>query len=74
MAPSSQGLEPATFPERFTVILARVTREEHLRLGGIYVHHRKLYGWMLKSPVEKLSLQGRRRYAKAGIKLMKVKT
>jgi hypothetical protein len=56
------------------VILARVTQEEHLRLGGIYVHHRKLYGWMLKSPVEKLSLQGRRRYAKAGIKLMKVKT
>jgi hypothetical protein len=26
-----------------TVFLARVTREEHARLGGIYTHHRKLY-------------------------------
>jgi hypothetical protein len=54
------------------VILARVTREEHARLGGIYVHHRKLYWWMLKSPIEKLPAQGRRRYEKAGIKLRKI--
>jgi hypothetical protein len=55
-----------------TVILARVTREEHARLGGIYVDHRKLYWWMLKSPIEKLPEQGRRRYQKAGIKLRKI--
>ena len=56
------------------VVLARVTREEHGRLGGIYVHHRKLYWWMLKSPIEKLAAQGRHRYRKAGIKLTKIKT
>lgn len=55
------------------VILARVTREEHARLGGIYTHHRKLYWWMLKSPAEKLPEQGRRRYQRAGIKLRKIK-
>jgi hypothetical protein len=55
------------------VVLARVTREEHARLGGIYIHHRKLYWWMLKSPIEKLPEQGRRRYQKAGIKLRRIK-
>jgi hypothetical protein len=54
------------------VILARVTRDEHTRLGGIYVHHRKLYWWMLKGSIEKLPAQGRRRYEKAGIKLRRV--
>ena len=59
---------------RYGVVLARVTRDEHARLGGIYVDHRKLYGRMLVSPIEKLPEQGRRRYSKAGIKLTKIKT
>jgi hypothetical protein len=54
------------------VILARVTREEHAQLGGIYVHHRKLYWWMLKSPIANLPAQGRRRYQKSGIKLKRL--
>jgi hypothetical protein len=54
------------------VILARITQREHLQLGGIYVDHRKLYWWMLNSPIEKLPTQGKRRYQKAGIRLHKV--
>jgi hypothetical protein len=54
------------------VVLARVTKDEHSRLGGIYTHHRRLYLWMLKSPVAKLPGQGLRRYQKAGIKLTRL--
>jgi hypothetical protein len=55
------------------VVLACVTREEHRRLGGIYTDHRKLYWWMLSSPIDKLQGQGRRRYQKVGIKLRRVR-
>jgi hypothetical protein len=55
------------------VILARVTREEHQRLGGIYNAPPQLYGWMLKSPIDKLPDQGRHRYRKAGIRLKTVR-
>jgi hypothetical protein len=55
------------------VLLARVTQAEHHRLGGIYTHHRKLYWWRLKSPIDKLPGQGRRRYQKAGVSLVKIR-
>ncbi|MDP9243822.1 MAG: hypothetical protein M3O77_01915 [Chloroflexota bacterium] len=54
-----------------SVVLARITKAEHARLGGIYTHHRQLYVRMLESPIDALPHQGRRRYQKVGIKLIK---
>ena len=53
-------------------MLARITREEHHRLVGIYTHHAELYDPMLKSPVAKLEALGRLRYKAAAIVLREV--
>jgi hypothetical protein len=45
------------------VIIADVTPAEHIQLGGIYAHHKDLYGRMLKAPVSQLPSLGWERYA-----------
>ena len=54
------------------VVLARVTKREHQLLGGLYSHTPRLYGAMLRGPVERLPAQGRHRYKRAGIRLERV--
>jgi len=54
------------------VLLARVTAAEHQRLGGIYTHHERLYGRMLRAPVERLAALGRERYRASGIVLRRL--
>jgi hypothetical protein len=51
------------------VIIASVTPAEHLRLGGIYTHHKDLYRRMLKGQVSRLPRRGLERYSAMGIEL-----
>ena len=53
------------------LIIASVTQEEHLRLGGIWTHHKDLYGRMLKAHVSRLSQRGMERYSATGIALQR---
>jgi hypothetical protein len=55
------------------VVLARITKDEHRKLGGIYMHHEKVYARMLTAPVEKLHKIGLERYANTGIELARIK-
>lgn len=52
-----------------SVIIASVTQEEHLRLGGIWTHHEDLYRRMLKAHVSRLPRRGMERYIATGIAL-----
>jgi hypothetical protein len=54
------------------IMLARITKDEHRRLGGIYTHHKPLYRQMLDAPVSKLPSLGRDRYSHRGIRLARV--
>ena len=54
------------------VVLARVTKAEHTRLGGIFTHHERIYGRMLGAPVENLQRLGRQRYWAFGIGLSRL--
>lgn len=51
------------------VVIARVTQEEHWRLGGIWTHHEDLYRRMLKGQVSRLPRRGMERYSATGIRL-----
>lgn len=52
------------------VLHARITRAEHLALGGIFTHHEHLYGRMLTCPPDDLVELGRDRYRAVGIELV----
>ena len=54
------------------IVLARVTKPEHQRLGGIFTHHRALYQQMLQCDVSELAKLGRRRYVRSKIRLLSV--
>lgn len=51
------------------VVLARVTGDEHRRLGGIYVDHREVYAKLLRAKPRRLEEVGLERYAAAKIRL-----
>ena len=55
-----------------SVVLAPVTKTEHIRLGGIFTHHERIYGRMLGAPVENLQRLGRQRYRAFGIGLSRL--
>jgi hypothetical protein len=44
------------------VVTAHVTPEEHKQIGMLWIHHRDLYGEMLKADVSKLPKLGMKRY------------
>jgi hypothetical protein len=50
---------------RRAIQLARITKEEHRSLGGIYTHYEDLYDRMLHAPVGRLASLGRERYSDA---------
>jgi hypothetical protein len=54
------------------VVLARVTKQQHKALGGIFVHHEPLYGRMLTAPLGNLAALGRLRYDVSGISLVAI--
>jgi hypothetical protein len=51
------------------VVLVELSREEHLRLGGIFADHEAIYGEMLASPVADIIDLGFRRYERSGIEI-----
>lgn len=54
-----------------SIVLARITNQEHRRLGGIYQDHRDLYARMLTCGLEDLAALGMIRYEAKGIGLEK---
>jgi hypothetical protein len=48
------------------VVIARVTPEEHRRIGGLYPRHLDVYGRMLKAPVSLPTTWTGRRWGTAG--------
>lgn len=55
-----------------SIVLARIAKEEHRRLGGIYQDHRDLYARMLTCGLDELAALGMNRYEAKGIRLEKV--
>lgn len=51
------------------VVLARITKHEHARLGGIFSDHEPVYAQMLSEPIEELETLGLERYARKAISL-----
>ena len=56
------------------IVLARIRKDEHRRLGGIYTHYDGLYGRMLRASVGRLPSLGRERYRRWGIELARQPT
>ena len=58
------------------IVLARITKDEHRTLGGIYTHYKDLdlYDRMLRAAVARLPSLGRERYRKWGIELARQPT
>jgi hypothetical protein len=65
-------MEPSECEALFNkaIVIARVTPTEHLKLGGIYTHHKELYGRMLTAQVARLYRRGLERYDAMGIELV----
>jgi hypothetical protein len=54
------------------IVLARITKDEHHGLGGIYTDHEDLYDRMLRAPVGRLPSLGRKRYRDSEIELVRL--
>ena len=54
---------------RRAIVLARIRKDEHRRLGGIYTHHKDLYERMLGAAVGRLPSLGRERYRRCDVEL-----
>jgi hypothetical protein len=61
---------------RRAILLARISKDEHRTLGGIYTHYKDLdlYGRMLRAAVGRLPSLGREHYRKCGIELAREPT
>ena len=60
---------------RRAIVLARIRKDEHRRLGGIYTHYKEdLYGRMLRAAVGRLPSLGHERYRRWGIELARQPT
>ncbi|HEY6696582.1 MAG TPA: hypothetical protein VIZ67_00020 [Acidimicrobiales bacterium] len=54
---------------RRAIVLARIRKDEHRRLGGIYTHHKDLYERMLGAAVGRLPSLGRERDRRCDVEL-----
>ena len=67
-------MDPAECERLLTqaVVLARITKQQHRALGGIFLHHEALYGRLLTAHLSDLAALGRQCYGVPKISLLSI--
>lgn len=56
-----------------SIVIARITKDEHRKLGGIWADHPEVYARLLTAPVGELHTIGLERYSNKGVKVERIK-